>query len=244
MKALWHAARGIIDRRILLNYRVSPERARWLLPSRFRPVRVDGWAIAGICLIRLKQLRPRGLPAFCGLASENAALRVAVEWDEREGVRQGVFILRRETSSRVEAVLGGRIFPGIHQRAGFRIEETEDRFGLSLRSGDGLADLEVLARRTPTSPRGSVFQSLTEASHFFERGSTGYSPVPGGKDWEGLNLKTERWEVEPLEVKLLKSSFFDDADRFPSGTIQFDCALLMRQINHEWQVLPRLEENR
>ena len=50
---------GIIDRRILVNYRVDagrPSKGSYLL--RFEPKLVNGYGIAGICLIRLKDMRP------------------------------------------------------------------------------------------------------------------------------------------------------------------------------------------
>jgi hypothetical protein len=43
---------GIIDRRILVNYRVDTEVAARLLPAPFRPKLAKGYAMAGICLIR------------------------------------------------------------------------------------------------------------------------------------------------------------------------------------------------
>jgi len=58
---------GIIDRRMLVNFRVHPEVARDLLPRFFRPKLVNDWAMAGICLIRLKEIRPHGFPASCVL---------------------------------------------------------------------------------------------------------------------------------------------------------------------------------
>jgi uncharacterized protein YqjF (DUF2071 family) len=64
---------GIIDRRLLINYRVDPEAARALVPQPFRPEVVNGFAVAGICLLRMTQLRPRLLPKWVGLRSENAA---------------------------------------------------------------------------------------------------------------------------------------------------------------------------
>ena len=47
-----------------------------------RPQLVEGRAVAGICLIRLGSLRPKGLPASLGVTTENAAHRIAVEWDQ------------------------------------------------------------------------------------------------------------------------------------------------------------------
>src|SRR5262249_27610998 len=92
--------RGVIDRRILVNFRVDPTVLGRLLPKPFRPKLVNEAGMAGVCLIRLKHIRPRWLPAFVGLSSENAAHRIAVEWDQQCQRREGVFITRRDTSSR------------------------------------------------------------------------------------------------------------------------------------------------
>ncbi|MCB1042995.1 MAG: hypothetical protein KDC35_08660 [Acidobacteria bacterium] len=40
--------------------------------------------------------------------------------------------------------------------------------------------------------------------------------------------------MTPLVVDDLYSSFFEDERLFPVGTVQFDSALLMRGIDHEW----------
>ena len=57
---------GIVRRRILVNYRVDPEVIQRQLPPPFRPKLLGDSAIAGICLIRLEQIRPKGLPAALG----------------------------------------------------------------------------------------------------------------------------------------------------------------------------------
>ena len=85
------ALQGIVRRRILVNFRVDPEVIQRQLPPPFHPKLVHGWALAGICLIRLEQLRPIGLPAAVGTSSENAAHRIAVTWTDESGqAREGV----------------------------------------------------------------------------------------------------------------------------------------------------------
>jgi len=68
---------------------------QWFPP--FRPQLVHGWAVAGICLIRLGRLRPSRVPSAVGLRSENAAHRIAVEWDiaADPGLRRGGPQVRR-----------------------------------------------------------------------------------------------------------------------------------------------------
>lgn len=241
MKAVIPTMHGTIDRRILINFRVRPDIAGKLLPSYFRPKLIRGWAMAGVCLIRLRDVRPYGLPAICGFTSENAAHRIAIEWDKDDGTGEGVFIPRRDTSSVWQTFVGGRLFPGVHYLSKFAVNETNKEFQLRMRSRNGIALIELNARRTSNIPAASVFASLAEASEFFKRGSIGYSATKNPNCCDGLELYTSRWQVKPLEILSLKSNFFDDPRRFPNGSIQFDCALLMRNIEHEWHVLPRME---
>jgi hypothetical protein len=227
---------GIIRRRILVNYHVAPERIQPLLPAKFRPKLQGAFAIAGICLIRLEQVRPNGMPAFVGVSSENAAHRFAVLWDDERGqTHEGVYISRRDTDSRLNQFAGGRLFPGEHHAAKFKVIDEGGRIDFAMRSDDGQAAVEIRAKPTEQLPSGSCFKDLADASAFFEPGSLGYSATEKGKKLEGMRLKTATWKIAPLEVEHRTSSFFDDKNRFPAGSISFDCALLMRDIQHEWQ---------
>jgi hypothetical protein len=174
------------------------------------------------------------LPAFVGISSENAAHRIAVEWEQDGVTREGVFIPRRDTSSRLNTLAGGRVFPGEHHHARFDVDERDGRYRIALDSDDGLTHLAVVGKVGPALPRGSVFQSLQEASDFFERGSVGYSVTSRVGEFDGLELRSFRWRLSPLEVELVESSFFDNQALFPVGSVEFDSALLMREIEHEW----------
>src|SRR5499425_3944583 len=136
------ALAAVMERRILVNYRVDPDLLGSYLPAPFRPALVAGQGVAGLCLIRLGRIRPAGLPA-AGLRSENAAHRVAVCWDGPDGPVTGVYIPRRDTSSRLAALVGGRLFPGWHHLARFRVEEHEGRFRVQADSRDGVIRLLV-----------------------------------------------------------------------------------------------------
>ena len=225
---------GIIARRLLINYRVAPDVLATLLPAPFRPQIVGDYGVTGICLIGLRAVRPRGLPAALGLSSENAAHRIAVEWEDDGTTRRGVFIPRRDTSSRVNLALGGRVFPGVHHLAGFTVREEGDYISVSLVSEDGATRVAVDGHLSAALPRDSVFESLAAASTFFEEGALGYSVGRRPGVYDGLELTTTKWEVSPLAIDRVASTFFDDRAMFPSGSVAFDCALLMRNVAHEW----------
>lgn len=221
---------GVIDRRILVNYRIDPSALGAVLPDPFEPRTVDGHAVGGVCLIRLTGMGPAGLPG--GLSSENAAHRFAVEWDE--GDERGVYVPRRDTSSRLNAALGGRLFAGRYHRAAFDVREDGDRFEVAVESRDGTVEVRVAATRADSLPDDSVFDSLEAASTFFERASLGYSP-DGSGDFEGIELRTDEWSVTPLSVEDARASYLEDGDRFPGESVDLDCALLMTDVGHEWR---------
>jgi hypothetical protein len=229
------AVRGVIRRRILVNFRIDPEVMQRQLPAPFRPKLQQGSAIAGICLIRLERIRPRLLPAALGISSENAAHRVAVLWEDDEArTREGVFIPRRDTSSALNLIAGGRLLPGEHHRAAFAVQDADGAIDLRMQAADGQVAVRVRGHPAAALPATSCFGSLAEASAFFEGGALGYSATRDLGRFDGLVLRTERWTVEPLDVDEVYSSYFSDPARFPAGSVAFDCALLMRDINHEW----------
>jgi len=51
---------------------------------------------------------------------------------------------------------------------------------------------------------------------------------------DGIELRTHGWTVEALQVDEVHSSYFSDEARFPKGSVEFDRALLMRNLGHEW----------
>ncbi|MDS0260836.1 DUF2071 domain-containing protein [Haloarcula sp. S1CR25-12] len=223
--------RGIIDRRILVNFRIDADALTGVLPSPFEPRTVDGYAIGGICLLRLNRVRPTGLPAAVGVRSENAAHRIGIHWDDDGERRDGVFVPRRDTSSRLTALVADRSF-GNHHHAEFTVDEGAGRYDVSVRSPDDVS-MHVRAAVADSIPESSVFDSVDAASEYHRRGATGYSPSSDGQRFDGIELDTYEWSVTPLSVESVGASYFESS-RFPADDVTFDNALLMEHIDHEW----------
>lgn len=232
------ALRGVIDRRILVNFRIDPDALEVVLPAGFRPRTVDGdgeeepFAVGGICCIRLREMRPRGLPAYLGVTSENAAHRIGVEFEEGGERTTGVYVPRRDTSSRLNSVVGSRSF-GRHYRATFDVEEDDGHYDVGMRNDAHDVSMHVRGSVADDLPADSGFASLAAASAYHECGSVGYCPSPDGNRLEGVELATDEWHVTPLDVDDVHASFFED--ELPSDAVTFDNALLMRDVGHEWR---------
>ncbi|QES87345.1 DUF2071 domain-containing protein [Rhizosphaericola mali] len=228
------AIHGIIERRILVNYVVEPSIVEKLLPKPFKPKLFEGKAIVGICLIRLKDIKPKRFPSFMGINSENGAHRIAVEWEDCDELKEGVFIPRRDTNLKLNAIIGGRFFPGKHYLAKFNVVERHNNYHVDFKSSDNTT-IEIDAELAEDFDYNSIFKTIENVSQFFENGSIGYSP--NGTSFDGLKLETYEWNVKPLKVSNVKSSFFEDKSIFPEGSIKFDNAILMENIEHEWKSL-------
>lgn len=243
MVARISAIRGLIKRRILVNYRVEPTQLDAVVPAPFRVRLVHGYAMAGVCLIRLEGVRPSVLPGrIIGLASDNVAYRVAVEWDDPDTLerRQGVYIPRRDTSSSLQRAFGGRFFPGEYHHSRFTVSDRDGQLSFHVDSEDGGGDVELEAHEVDVFPTTSVFGSLDQASRFFEEGSAGYSATRNDDRLDGLLLLTESWAVRPLRMDLVRATFFERIEASAPGTVRLDNALIMRDALHEWQALPPL----
>lgn len=227
---------GVIERRILVNYRVDPDVMAQMLPEPFEPHLVGGSAIAGICLIQLR-VRPSWAPNWSGVRSHNGAHRVAVLMPDGS---PAVYIPRRDTDARLNVAVGGRLFPGEHHLARFDVDDRGDTVALTLTSRDDATRLSVDTAVADDLPVDSIFDDVAHVSEFFEHGSLGYSDTKDDHRYDGIELDALNWSVTPLHVSSASSTFFEDPTQFPAGSVQLDNALLMRNIHHTWRAQPPL----
>ena len=227
---------GTIKRRLLVNFRADPEVVGLLLPDPFRPKLHRGFAVVGICLIRLEHERPLKAPPILGLASENAAHRFAVEWTAPDGtLSEGVFIPRRDTDSLFNLLVGERVFPIGQHSARFEVTDVGGHVELSMRSHDGKCEIDLAGDDAEYVPSGSCFESLDVASSFFRGGAIGFSPARRGERLDAVELSMPEWHAGAFAVSAVRSSYFEDTQRFPAGSVEFDHALIMRDMLHEWR---------
>jgi uncharacterized protein YqjF (DUF2071 family) len=231
---------GVVERRLLINYRLDPDVAAAMIPAPFEPQLVNGFAVAGIRLIRLGQLRPRGLPASLGLTSENAAHRFAVQWQDDTGLRTGVYIPTRHSAAIVNVAAGDRLFPGLHHRADFKVVESDDAIAVAFTARDSRCVVDAAVVMSDELTDSQLFASTAAASNFFRSGAAGYSPRRRSARLDRLELRTTAWRVEAASIGHVRSSLFDDRVAFPAGTIHLDSALVMRNIPVEWHGLGSL----
>ena len=151
------------------------------------------------------------------------------------------FIPRRDSNATANVAFGGRIYPGSHHRAAFQVDEGADgglRVAFGSRDGSARVDVTVSLGFDFSSSR--LFPDLPSASEFFHNGNVGYSATKTPGRFDGLELLTSAWSVEPVTVTAAQSSVFSDVRTFPPGAAELDNALLMRRVPVTWKPLPSL----
>lgn len=227
--------RHLASRHALFNKR-PPQVSLKHRPKAISDLDRGGFAIAGICLIQLR-IRPQGLPERLSFRSLNGAHRIAVT---TPAGNEAVYIPRRDTNSRLNVLVGGRLFPGTHHLAKITITDDTKRIGMELASRDGSTNVGVAASTTDHIPDNSVFADVEHVSGFFKQGTVGYSDSDEPECFDGIELQTNNWSVTPLAIEHVRSTFFDDRTLFPSGAVQLDNALLMRDIDNTWHRRPSI----
>ncbi|MBS1992501.1 MAG: DUF2071 domain-containing protein [Cyanobacteria bacterium SZAS LIN-3] len=227
---------GTIKRRLLVNFRADPQVAQSLIPTPLKVLEHRGSAIVGICLIRLEHIRIKGLPQAVGINSENMAHRIAVTYADKDGQdRSAVYIWRRDTNQPLNALGGGRLFPGAHLPAQFDVDDDGLNTELQAKTQQHHADAHVKGQDSIGDAFTSqAFANFEEARAFFAAGACGFNCTGDGQKLEGMELVTREWLARPVSMERTDSAFYTDEAKWPRGSVEFDCALIMRDIEHEW----------
>ena len=232
---------GLLDRRILLNYRFDPEYLSKFVPQPFRPRLHKGYGVGGICMIRFHHLRPRHIPQMLGINSENAAHRIAVEWMQNGTNHEGVFIPRRDTASGFNYWAGGRIFPGIFQQSIFQVNENAGHYHVEIAQAGVSPHVIFDGEECDDFSESSIFQSVDEASEFFAKGAVGYSLANDKSHYQGMELRLLEWHIQPLKINQAYARLYEEAHDFPNGSVEIDSAMVMKKLRHEWHNIPTIE---
>lgn len=198
---------GTIRRRLLVNALVDPDEAAARLPDGVRPHLTGGHVVVGCCLLEIERIRPAPLPAVAGRTLRAAAHRISVEWEDASGATvTGVYVPVRHTDSRAAIALGGRWFPGVHERARVEITPSDGYLGWVSEPlhGDGLA-IRVAVSIPPEHAPRPVGDPVGETC----LGATiGLSPDHRGA-LEAARMVPEHRDASAVVVDVLDSAFLD-----------------------------------
>jgi hypothetical protein len=222
--------RGVIERRLLIAYRLDPDVAQGLLPLPFRPRLINGYAVAAVVLARLARLRPAGLPTTLGLTRECAAHALAVEWRTGHTLHTGAYVLHRDSA----AADGPRLAPRLRRAAQFTVDERTDGLQITYRSADRSTQVNVDVSLAAGLTGSALFPDLRAAARFFEPDGEGVATGAWVPRRRGLRLTATDGALSAANVRIATSSILADPVVFPPGSLHLDSALLLRDVAVAW----------
>jgi hypothetical protein len=221
------AVRGVVGRRLLVNYRVELEKLDTVLsePFRGREVGETGMGIGSICLTRVENARPRFAPEFFGVSAETATHRVYARV-ERSG-DHCIYVPRRDVSSRFHALLFGSLLPTEFEQGEFQEMENGRKHQIRVECGKEIVGVEFHEAERDGVGDDSVFYSVESASTFLCDGGTEYDLT--GDVYSGVETVPQERGLKPVEVDEVRSSFFEKLGG------KFDSAFRAENVEHVWK---------
>lgn len=218
---------GTIRHRLLINRLVDPAEVAPRLPGNVRPyVTSTGGVVVGCCLIAIGSARPWPAPSFVGPTIRAAAHRISVEAGPPGSPTSAVYVPMRHSDSVPTVTIGGRLFPGVHQRSEIDVTYADEFVSWNVRGRGGDADdgfgISAQASRVGAKPASSEVAEVVIGTYL------GISPNHRGQ-LEGAQMRPADLAAEEVELTHLASDFLDSfstAEKAPT--------LLMTEVDVTW----------
>lgn len=234
MKRLAQAT-GILEDTVLLNFRTDPNVLKRLLPAPFVPRLVDGYGLVGILMFKMRDLACETNMGLPSPPSDHVLYRVAVSWQQGTRTHHGMYLLRHEVNTRLPVRQRKRgLFPVAAQPVRWHKAPEAGKFEWSLQTRNRTR-LKVQARLAAYFPPGSVFDSLDQASVFFQKERAAIAPRFQKSVFANTRFLPLNWAVKPLFIESLQTDMDQLGNLFPKGHIFFDSGLIWPQIPCKWQ---------
>jgi hypothetical protein len=228
------AVEAFFDTSLVLTYAAPKEALAPLLPPCLTPDTFqDRWAFVAAAMVKTKDLRPKGFPAFMGNDFVLTGYRIFVRYTTSQGKRlRGLYILRSETDKPRMSFFGNILTHYNYKTTD--INFTTNDSVLSVVSSRSklkvIADLDD--RQDIPLPAGSPFQEWKEARRF--AGPLPFTFTYNDSTKEVLIIEgvREDWTPRPVKVIHHESGFIDQLNLNP---IVLANAFVIKNIPYYWK---------
>ena len=243
--------RGVVRRRVLVNYPVPPERLGPWLPPQAEPALHAGRAWVSACAVRLERMAPTAWPAPLGLRMHYLVHRTIAWLPFPDGTRRcAVLILEANLDHPATFLARGSTRVPFRRRC-IRVDEGEGHWAASMRSSLRIQDMHrdgggagedgllyeacVEAPGGPATPAGSLFPDAASADRFLLGVAYGCAWDPRRRRMRYLAETHDPWTIEAAPARTARNRFLED---LCGGPVEADHALLMRDVPHAFAMRP------
>jgi hypothetical protein len=228
----WNEIAARMEQRLIFNFRLPPEVLERHLPVPWlQPLPIEGFAVASLCVLWLRNVTVGRIPRRFGAATISSAYRFGVLDRFDGGAKPAVYVRTRYSTSHWTSQLS---------RLGFPWQRSQARIELKRLGGSGSSRLQITSGsgepvfgatvRHPSRNSSALFESPEDFARFVAQGVTSYSPSQKGDRMSVVDLVKEDQTYSPLEASDIQApllaewlarpaaDFFDSAYRTEGGT--------------------------
>ncbi len=227
------AVEAWFDFSLTLTFAVPREELAARLPLCLEAETFDNrWAFLAVALVQTRNLRPQGLPPFCGQDFLLAGYRHFVSYRTEDGRRlRGLQIIRSETNRRTLAFFGNLLTPYHYTHRPLKMvirdgvfEATDESNGLHISASPADAQSPL--------PANSPFPSWKEARRFCGPLPFTFSPDEERQRMLIIEGVREQWKPSPLSVHACN---IPNLAHFGFTETRLACAFMVRDIPYHWK---------
>lgn len=226
------AVEAFFESSLVLTYALPVSVLEPLIPPQLElDIFQDQWAFIAIAIVKTRNLRPKGFPAFMGNDFVLTGYRVFVRYTNSEGKRlRGLYILKSETDSKKMEFFGNLFTHYSYTTTDISITGEDDM--VTVRSVASGLNITVDTGAEAALPAGSPFADWKEARRF--AGPLPFTFTCNEHSGEVLIIEgvRENWMPVPVSVLHSEAGFLNTPAL--QGALLAN-AFIIRQIPYYWK---------
>lgn len=225
--------RANLDRVILLVYRLQPDAIQPLLPATMKLRTLAGHAFGGVLLARRRDLRTR-LVRAAWEGTQFAVHYLNVVDAQKQRSCYGTYVIRRDTTSRLNALLAPCGPRSRLHHASFRVAETGPTIDLEATGDDRQMHLHIAGHLAAHLSPHSVFLNTDQACSFLRDGLIRLGIVVRHQQTPPAHPANGRCRLVPMHLERFESSVFDSGPLSTETACHLDSAFWLQDVEHTW----------
>ena len=222
--------RAQLVERFIFNFRVPLDDTERLFPPWLAPQPIDGAAVGSFCILDLDKVTFDPVPDKLGLRNINCAMRFGAV--DRETGEPSVYVVERNTNSRLGSFITSLGFPGEHTLVNAAISREQPGWNVTINEGKK----EVFSAKVTEAAglESSLFDSVDSFKSFLASGVRSYCPAKKHGKYNVVDLHKDDSVFQPLQVSEL---CHDLIPWLPTEGTLFDSALRTSGGQYLWEYI-------
>lgn len=185
----------------LVTHRIPEAEVRALMPPELTPVTHGGFAFLNTVVARMEAMRPKGIPAICGLDYWHVGYRLYARATTADGDREGLYFLRSDCDRRALAMAGNLLSEFRFNVARIEVRSLGSASTIRVETPGARVELNLGGEIETRLSAGSPFATMVEAEAFLKYKPCGLAKAGRGRvNAIPIYRNEAAWQAWPVQV--------------------------------------------